>query len=144
MADAPLVPAGRTTNVPTEFTLTLRNTPGALAELGLALGRKGINIEALQSMSFQGRAVVHVVVNDPEGAVRAFEDHGLPFRTREVLLVNVRDQPGTLGDLAEAISAAGVNIDAVYITMNQRIVLGVSDLAKAVDIAQRMGVDDRP
>jgi hypothetical protein len=130
--------------MPTEFTVTLRNTPGALAELGLALGRKGINIEGLQCMSFQGRAVVHLLVNDPDGAVRAFEDHGLPFRTREVLLVNVRDQPGTLGDLAEAIAAAGVNIDAVYVTMDQRMVLGVSDLGKAVDIAERMGVTDRP
>lgn len=126
--------------MPTEFTVTLRNTPGALAELGAALGQKGINISGLQAMSFKDQSVLHLVVNDADSAIRELEDYGLPFRTRQVLAVSVADQPGTLGDLAEAISEAGVNIDAVYVSMEQRIILGVSDLQKATEIAKGMGL----
>jgi hypothetical protein len=126
--------------VPTEFTITLRNTPGALAELGLALGNKGINIEGLQGMSFANMSTIRFVVNDPDAAERELEDFGMPFRCREVVAVDVHDQPGTLGKLAEALAAAGVNIDAVYITMGRRIILGVNDLDKTVAIAQGMGL----
>ena len=120
--------------MPTEFTVTLRNTPGALAELGLALGRKGINIEALQSMSFQHKSVLHLVVNDPDAATRELEEYGLPFHTREVFVVDVHDEPGTLGEIAEAIAQAGVNIDSAYLTADRRVILGVSDLARATQI----------
>lgn len=126
--------------MPTEFTVTLRNTPGALAEIGIALGQKGVNIRALQAMSFQDQSVLHLVVNKPDVAVKELEDYGLPFRTREVLTVSVQDQPGTLGKLSEAIAAAGVNVDSVYLTMDRNVVLGVSDLSKAIEVATKMGL----
>ncbi|MFN2114908.1 MAG: ACT domain-containing protein [Anaerolineae bacterium] len=126
--------------MPTEFTVTLRNTPGALAELGAALGKKGVNIAALQAMSFKDQSVLHLVVNDPDVAVREFEDYGLPFRTRQVLSVSVADEPGTLGKLAERLSDSGVNIDAVYLAMDQNVILGVSDLPAAARVIKQMGL----
>ena len=126
--------------MPTEFTVTLRNTPGALAELGSALGQKGVNIVALQAMSFRDQSVLHLVVDNTDKAVSELEDYGLPFRTREVMTVSVKDKPGTLGKLSEAIAAAGVNIDSVYLSMDRQVVLGVSDLGKAMEVAKKMGL----
>lgn len=130
--------------MPTEFTVTLRNTPGALAELGTALGRKGINIEALQAMSIGQQSILRFVVNHPEDASRELKEHGVPFRTRDVLVVDVRDQPGFLGELAEALAEAEVNIDCAYLTMSQRVILGVSDLDRAIEIAKRMDMHYGP
>ena len=126
--------------MPTEFTFTLLNTPGVLAELGSALGQKGINIEALQAMTIGEKATLHLVVNDPEAAARELEDYGVPFRRREVLEVQVRNEPGTLGDLADAMAEDGINIDAVYLTMHQTVILGVTNLGQAATIAQRLGL----
>lgn len=126
--------------MPTEFTVTLRNTPGALAELGVALGRKGINIEALQALSIGDQSVLHLVVSETALARRALEEHGLPFRCREVIEVDVQDEPGNLGRLAEAISAAGINIDSAYLTMGRRVVLGVSDVPGAEAIARSLAL----
>jgi len=128
--------------MPTEFTVTLRNTPGALAEIGLALGQKGINIEGLQALSFGDQSVLHLVVDDPQAAARELADHGLPFRQREVVVVDVRDQPGTLGKLAEALASAGVNIDCAYLTTDRHVVLGVSNQVEAVRIARSLALHD--
>lgn len=126
--------------MPTEFTFTLLNTPGVLAEVGTALGDKRINIEALVAMSMGEKAVLHLVSNDTDAASRELEEYGVPFRRREVLEVQVRDEPGTLGRLADAIAETGCNIDVAYLTTHGTVILGVTDLAQATTVAQRLGM----
>lgn len=51
---------------------------------------------------------------------------------RDVLVVDVEDRPGTMGEVARRIGEAGVNIELVYATFGAvRLVLGVDDLDKA-------------
>lgn len=51
---------------------------------------------------------------------------------RDVLVVDVEDRPGTMGEVARRIGEAGVNIEPVYATFGAvRLVLGVDDLDKA-------------
>jgi len=49
-----------------------------------------------------------------------------------VLVVGVLDEAGMLGDLALVMSKAGINIDSVYVTTRGHIVLGVDDMAGAI------------
>ena len=98
------------------------------------------NIEALQALSIGDQSVLHLVVSETALARRALEEHGLPFRCREVIEVDVQDEPGNLGRLAEAISAAGINIDSAYLTMERRVVLGVSDVPGAEAIARSLAL----
>ena len=58
--------------------------------------------------------------------------------TREVLIVRVLDEPGTLGDVALVMSKAGINIDSVYVTTRGHVVLGEDDLAGATQVAEGM------
>ena len=55
------------------------------------------------------------------------------FRSqREVLVVDVADQPGSLGELARVLSAAGVNIELLYTTFGGiKLVIATDDLASA-------------
>jgi hypothetical protein len=64
----------------------------------------------------------------------------LAYSKREVLVVRVLDEPGMLGDFALVMSKAGINIDSVYVTTRGHIVLGVDDLAGAIQIAGGMAV----
>jgi hypothetical protein len=50
---------------------------------------------------------------------------------RDVLAVDVLDQPGTLGSVARKLADAGVNIDWAYLATRTRLVLAVSDLDRA-------------
>jgi hypothetical protein len=126
--------------MPTEFIFTLFNTPGVLAELGSALGKKGINIEALVSKSLGDKADLHLVVDNAEAAARELEDYGVTFRRRDVLEVQVRDEPGALGALADAIAEAGGNIDTAYLTIRGTVIVAVNDLEEASAIARHLGV----
>jgi hypothetical protein len=126
--------------MPTEFSFMLFNTPGVLAELGNALGNKGINIKALVSLSLGEKADLRLVVDDADAASAELEEYGVAFRRREVLEVPVRDEPGAMGTLADAVAEAGGNIDAAYLTTRGTVILAVADQAEVAAIARRLGI----
>jgi len=57
-----------------------------------------------------------------------------------VTRVSFLDEPGMLRDVALVMSKTGINIDSVYVTTRGHIVLGVDDLAGAIQIAGGMAV----
>lgn len=124
----------------TEFTITLEDRPGALARVCTVLGDGQVNIEAIQGTCREGQGCVQFVVNDTDGAARVLAAAGIPYRRREVLIVEVLDQPGMLGDVALVMSRAGINIESVYVTTHGHIVLGVDDVDGAIQVAGGMAV----
>jgi hypothetical protein len=115
-----------------DLTVTLENKPGTLAALGEALGEAGINIEGASGDNRLGE-VLHLLVEDAAAAREALSGAGVEvIDERDVLVVEVEDRPGTLGDVARKLADAGVNIDLVYSTFGGvRAVLGVDDPEKA-------------
>ena len=124
----------------TEFTVILPDTPGSLARLGQALGDARVNIEAIQGITRGGEGLVRFVPDNTNNAGRALDAAGLPYTTREVLVVSVLDEPGALGEVALVMATAGINIDSVYVTTKGYVVLGVDDLAGAIHVAGGMAV----
>jgi len=124
----------------TEFTVILENRPGTLARLGIVLGDAMVNIEAIHGNAREQSAIVQFVSNDQDKAARALDTAGIAYSRREVLIVRVLDEPGTLGDLAVVMSQAGINIDSVYVTTRGYVVLGVDDLAGAIQVAGGLAV----
>jgi hypothetical protein len=60
------------------------------------------------------------------------EEIGLEIRgERQVLVLEVEDRPGALGEVSRRIANAGINIDLGYLATNNWLVLGVDDLDKA-------------
>ena len=123
-----------------EFKVTLQDAPGTLARLGMVLGEARVNIEAIQETSREGKGFLQFVPSDEDKAALALNAAGIAYRKREVLVVRVLDEPGMLGDVALAMSKAGINIDSVYVTTRGHIVLGVDDMAGAIQIAGGMAV----
>ena len=101
--------------MPTDLTVVLHDRPGELARLGEVMGAGGVNIRGLAAFTGEGRGVIHLLVDD-EVSSRAFEElkgAGIGVADeREVLVVDVADRPGSLGELAEA----NVNVDLAYTT----------------------------
>ena len=100
--------------MPIEFQVSLEDKPGSLAWLGSVLGEADVNFEAIEGRSGRGVSVVHFVASDTEAAAAVLEQSGIPYSKRDVVVVNVLDQPGTLGDVAFVMSEAGINIDCVF------------------------------
>jgi hypothetical protein len=126
--------------MPTEFSVVLKDEPGTLARLGGALGDAGINIEAIAGSSRDRTSRVQFVCNAPDRATRSLQAAGIPYTMREVIVVRVLDEPGMLGDVALVMSKAGINIDSVYVTTRGHVVLGVNDVAGAIQVAGGMAV----
>ena len=126
--------------MPTEFSVMLEDKPGSLARLGGVLGDAGVNIEAIAGSSREGTGRVQFVCNAPDRAARRLEVAGIPYTTRDVLVVRVLDEPGTLGDVCLVLFKAGINIDSIYVTTRGHLVLGVDDLAGAIQVAGGMAV----
>jgi hypothetical protein len=103
-----------------------------LAQMGNALGKAGINIIGICGEPCEGVGVIHILVEDSELARNAIEEAGFEVRgEREVLVTEIKDDPGELGKIARRIAAAGVNIDLMYLATKTRIVLGVDNIDKA-------------
>ena len=116
-----------------DVTVTLENRPGRLADFGEATRRAGINIEGVCGTTEGGQGVIHILVEDAAATRAALSEAGLEVSgERDVLVVDVEDRPGTMGEVARGIGEAGVNIELVYTTFGAvRLVLGVDDLDKA-------------
>ena len=115
-----------------DLTVILNNVPGTFASLGEALGGAGINIDGICGFPCGEEGVVHLLVEDTEGARTAIEGAGHEVRTeREVLVVDVQDKPGEVGRVCRALADAGVNLDLIYPTNRGQLVLGPDDIEKA-------------
>jgi hypothetical protein len=116
-----------------DLTITLEDRPGRLADLGEATGGAGINIEGLCATTGGGRSEVHVLVDDSAAARDALAGAGIDVeRESDVLVVDVENRPGTMGQVARRIAEAGVNITLVYSAFGGvRLVFGVDDIDKA-------------
>ena len=126
--------------MPLEFSVILHDEPGTLARLAGALGDARVNIEAIAGSSHDGTSRIQFLCNAPDRARAALAAAGLTYATREVLVVKVLDEPGTLGDVALVMSQAGINIESVYVTTRGHVVLAVDDVAGAVQVAGGMAV----
>ncbi len=115
-----------------DLAIRLENRPGALADMGEALGKAGVSIEGGGGFVVDGKAIVHFLFHDGAAARRALEAAGIEvLEARDVLVQRLEQaQPGQLGRIARAMSQAGVNIETVYSDHDNQLILGVDDLAK--------------
>ena len=115
----------------TDLTILLDDRPGALAEMGAALGRAGVSIEGGGAWVVEGRGVAHFLFEDGTAARRALEAVGMRvLQEREVLVQRLKQGvPGQLGELTRRMGEAGVNIEALYSDHDHRLILVVDDMA---------------
>lgn len=121
--------------MPTNLTVILRDEPGQLAKLGEATGGAGVNIEGMCAFTGDGRGVIHLLIADDvvDRAVQALEGAGMGIADRrEALVIDVANEPGSLGELARQLSGAGVNVELLYTTFGGvKLVIATDDLESA-------------
>lgn len=119
----------------TDLRVEAEDSPGQLAAIGGELGKAGINIDGFCAAVAGGRGVVHLLVEDADGARQALQGAGYTVGAEKEALVlsSVEDRPGYLGEMAARLAEAGVNIEVAYLGTGTRLVLAVDD----ADAAQR-------
>jgi hypothetical protein len=117
----------------TDLRIEAENRPGQLAAIGEALGNAGVNIDGFSATVGDGGGFLHLLVEDAAAARAALEGAGFTVAGEHeaIVLDDVDDRPGYLGELARRLADAGVNIESAYLATDTRIVFGVSDAAQA-------------
>lgn len=116
-----------------DLTITLEDRPGRLADLGEATGKADLNIEGMCATSGGGTAELHVLVEDAVAAREALGSAGIDVDAEsDVLVIDMENRPGTMGEVARRVADAGVNIRLAYAAFGGvKLVLGVDDLDRA-------------
>jgi hypothetical protein len=117
----------------TDLTLYLDDQPGELARIGDVLGKAGTNIAGLCAVTTGGgQAEVHMLVQDATSAFEALQDAGIKIAAeQEVIVLDMEDRPGALGEVAHKLGEAKVNLTTAYLATNTRLVLAADNLAEA-------------
>jgi hypothetical protein len=122
--------------MPTNLTVVLKDERGQLATLGEAAGAAGVNIQGMCAFTGEGRGIIHLLIADDavDRAVAALTSAGMGVADqREVLVIDIANEPGSLGELARQLSAAGVNIELLYTTFGGvKVVVATDDMDNAI------------
>jgi hypothetical protein len=120
-----------------DVAIFLENRPGSLAEMGEALGRRGISIEGGGAWVVDGRGVAHFLFEDGNAAKEALETAGIKvLEVREVVVQRLKQAvPGQLGQLTHRMAEAGINIEVLYSDHDHQLVLVVDNYEKAKEVS---------
>ena len=122
----------------TDLAIALENRPGALAEMGEALGRAGVSVEGGGAWVAGGEGIAHFLFADGAAAPRVLEAAGIRVLAQRDVLVQRLQQavPGQLGQLTRRMAQAGVNIEVLYSDHNHQLILVVDDPAKGRAVSE--------
>jgi len=122
-----------------DLAIALDDRPGALAEMGEALGRAGVSIEGGGVFVANGAGVAHFLFHDRDTAAAraALDAAGIRVAgEHEVVVQKLRqDEPGQLGKIARRMADAGVNIAVQYSDHEHNLILVVDDLARGREVS---------
>ncbi len=128
-----------------DLAIALDNRPGALAEMGDALGRAGVSVEGGGAFVVNGQGVAHFLFADGEAARKALEAVGIRvLEVRDVLVQRLNQaQPGQLGKITRRMAEAGVNIEVLYSDHDDQLILVVDDLEKGRAVSEAWTRDSK-
>lgn len=121
-----------------DLAIDLDDRPGALADMGEALGRAGVSVEGGGAWVAGGSGAAHFLFEDGAAAREALEAAGIRVLAEHDVIVQRLQQavPGQLGMLTRRMAEAGVNIEVLYSDHDNQMVLVVDDLTAGRSVSE--------
>ena len=98
-----------------DITIHLTHRPGELGRVANLLGGAGVNIKSVASMALGNQGVVRLIPDDIESAREALRQANIRFEESELATVLRENRAGELADVADRLSNAGLNLQALYV-----------------------------
>ena len=103
-----------------QVSIFLENRPGRLSNVLLALAREKVNIVALTIMDSHEHSVLRLVTSDAPRTIAVVEGLNASHTETDVLMVELKNQPGALAHVCEQLALAHINIDYAYVSSGGR------------------------
>jgi len=113
-----------------QFSVRLKNEPGALAALADALADRNIDIRAVGAVVVGKDGYTVFTTNNDAATREALRGARYKFTEGEVVSTYVEGRPGSLARTTRTLAAAGVNIQGVLVMGRRQ---GKAELAFTVD-----------
>lgn len=128
-----------------QLTVDLQDTPGSIAALSDILAQSDLSLSALAISDGAPQGRFRFTACDPVAAKRCLEANGYSVTIDEVLSIQLQDSKGRLASLTKALSAAGINIDYIYATVDEegngsRLILRVSSIRLAARVLDEIRI----
>jgi hypothetical protein len=102
-----------------QFTISIPNQPGALAEIAAALGKAKVNILALLGRAQGTSGSVELVVDDVRRAKKALDEKHCTYRETAAEQYELPNKPGALAECLGKLAARGVNLNSICATSSK-------------------------
>jgi hypothetical protein len=102
-----------------QFTISLENRPGALAEVARTLGSAKVNILTLLGTAQGTSGSVEIVVEDARRARKALDDARITYKETTAEGYELPNKPGALADYLGKLAAKGVNLNSICATASK-------------------------
>ena len=123
-----------------EFRITIGNRPGELARVAENLARNNVNLKSVAASTELNQVTLHLIGHDVQATRSALQSMRAQFKEQEVVQLLLEDSAGELARVATAISDAGVNMDAIYLTGKAddmiELAMAVDDVKKAKKVLE--------
>jgi len=103
-----------------QFSVFLENKPGRMANVLSALAREKINLTALTVMDSHEHSVLRFVADNLDKTRQVMKSLSIPAAETDVVLVELRNQPGALAHVCELLASEHINIDYAYCSAGGR------------------------
>lgn len=97
-----------------QFTISVENRPGAVAEIARTLGDAKVNILALLGTAQGTGGTLELVVEDARRARKALDAARISFRETTAEEYELPNKPGALADCLDKLAAKGVNLNSIH------------------------------
>jgi len=102
-----------------QFTISMENRPGAVAEIARTLGNAKVNILALLGTAQETSGTVELIVEDTKRARKALEDAKLNYKETTADEYELPNKPGALAECLDRLAAKGVNLNTIHATASK-------------------------
>ena len=102
-----------------QFTITIENRPGTVAEIAHTLGNAKVNILALLGTAQGTAGTVELVVEDARRAKKALDEAKLTYKETTAEEYELPNKPGALAQCLDKLAAKGVNLNSICATVSK-------------------------
>jgi hypothetical protein len=96
-----------------QIVIVLENRSGIIADISTLMEEQAIIIESIDGQVIGDIAVVRMLVDDYDMALKVLRDNDFNALTEEVFLVKLEDKPGALGQIARKFKDAYIDIKSL-------------------------------
>jgi hypothetical protein len=119
----------------TEIYVILENKPSVLGDLCGHLAENGINIESIGVFHDTAK----ILVSNLNKALKLLGRLNYITEQRDVLKIDLANEPGALAEIATKLGDEGINIEYCYGTLSRKtsavsVIMDVSNIERAVQV----------